>query len=125
MALATVGYVSCYQGSPHSVLPVTRISVGITKFFFFAVNEVSECIIVFYCRSSDRHATSVKIMNTFKKFGYLDRGVQQNVLRMRLSNKVTDCTPPLIYNYSAHRPLFITTLFLKKVLKKRCTKVKF
>jgi len=43
-------------------------------------------LIVLYCCSSDRHATSVNIMNTFteKKFGYLDTGVQQNVLRVRL-----------------------------------------
>ena len=39
---------------------------------FLAVNEVSECIIVFYCCSTDRHDTSLKIINTFieKKFGY-------------------------------------------------------
>ena len=66
-----MGCGSCYQRSPQSALPVARKSLGITK-FFLAVNEVSESIIVFYCCSTDRHDTSLKIINTFfeKKFGY-------------------------------------------------------
>ena len=38
---------------------------------------------------------------TEKKFGYLDSGLQENVLRMRPPNKLKD---------SPHRPLFQTTL---------------
>jgi len=93
MALATVGCVCLVIKGAHRANFRLREKAWVLRSFSFAVMRFLVVLIVLYCCSSDRHATSVKIMITFieKKFGYLDTCVQQNVLRVRL--------PPILKNF--------------------------